>query len=407
MHGVINQTTRTAATEEDGADHIGFETPRSGVATPQPDLQDKRLPGIMSYFGQVRQSPFSVSQRSESALPQDQKQAERQPGSSTHSQSQAQLEGSHHTGDSWAPDHSLLHNELSALQPHTKKQEQRVSHPYPTPPISQTSSCEGSTLYEASSENAASRAATTETRLATSFPKKSSASLFITTHFDSSNDSNSTGADDSTSRSLSCTTVIQTPNTTSSSQPHPVPENTHTRPAPSKWYSLDGLKELTRVVTFKSGPPTPTRALSTARPSTSLMHARNSHDGEASGTQTPRTSSTGAQAPAPKGKLTIKITEARGLRKCRDPYVVVVFQRSELISGGPRPSESDDSLSIATPGIGGIPIQRQGSDSGRPMAIPMRSRQSSNTSISDYNTFRNRSARLSFTNPKWDAEAEL
>ncbi|CAL3964442.1 unnamed protein product, partial [Diplocarpon coronariae] len=33
----------------------GFEsdTPRSGVATPQPDPSDKRLPGIMhSYFGQ-------------------------------------------------------------------------------------------------------------------------------------------------------------------------------------------------------------------------------------------------------------------------------------------------------------------------------------------------------------------
>ncbi|GJC80071.1 hypothetical protein ColLi_02909 [Colletotrichum liriopes] len=40
------------------------------------------------------------------------------------------------------------------------------------------------------------------------------------------------------------------------------------------------------------------------------------------------------------------------------------------------------------------------------MSIPMRSRQSSNTSISDYNTFRNRSRR-SFTSPKWDAEAEF
>lgn len=59
-------------------------------------------------------------------------------------------------------------------------------------------------------------------------------------------------------------------------------------------------------------------------------------------------------------------------------------------------------------GLGGIPIQRQGSDSGRPpMAIPMRSRQSSNTSVTDYNTFRNRNARKSFTNPKWDAEAIL
>lgn len=208
MHGVINQTNRSAAAEED-VDHIGFETPRSGVATPQPDLQDKRLPGIMSYFGQ-------------------------------------------------------------------------------------------------------------------------------------------------------------------------------------------------------SGPPTPTRALSAARPSGSdgkINSARTSNDGaEVSGTQTPR-STGGAQAPAPKGKMTIKITEARGLRKSRDPYVVVVFQRSELISSGPRNVEGGHSLSVATPGKGGIAIQRQGSDSGRPMAIPMRSRQSSNTSVTDYNTFRNRSPRESFTSPKWDAEA--
>ncbi|EON96870.1 putative serine threonine-protein kinase sck1 protein [Phaeoacremonium minimum UCRPA7] len=39
------------------------------------------------------------------------------------------------------------------------------------------------------------------------------------------------------------------------------------------------------------------------------------------------------------------------------------------------------------------------------MAIPMRSRQSSNTSIGEYNTFRNRTQRRSFTNPTWDAEA--
>lgn len=178
----------------------------------------------------------------------------------------------------------------------------------------------------------------------------------------------------------------------------------------NKWFSLGGLKELTRGFIFKSGPPTPTRALSATNSVHSERDAagRTSNDGAepASGTQTPR--STGAQAPAPKGKLTIKITEARGLRKCRDPYVVAVFQRSELISGGPRQMDDDDNMTSTPTTIGSIPIQRQGSDSGRPpMAIPMRSRQSSNTSIHDYNTFRNRSARIQHTNPKWDAEAVL
>src|SRR5687768_12791187 len=56
----IDRITRTAATEDDGIDHIGYETPRSGIATPQPDLQDKRLPGIMSFYGQVRPDSFTT-----------------------------------------------------------------------------------------------------------------------------------------------------------------------------------------------------------------------------------------------------------------------------------------------------------------------------------------------------------
>ncbi|KAL2168289.1 hypothetical protein VTG60DRAFT_208 [Thermothelomyces hinnuleus] len=157
----------------------------------------------------------------------------------------------------------------------------------------------------------------------------------------------------------------------------------------------------------QSGASTPSRALSSAQPSHgeeqegSRQKSGNGIDRTAASTPTPP----GAQAPAAKGKLTIKVTEARGLRKCQDPYVVVVFQRSELISSGPRPTEDDDEAAINAVATGGMPMKRQGSDSGRPMAIPMRSRQSSNTSISDFNTFRNRHTRRSFTNPKWDAEA--
>lgn len=170
-------------------------------------------------------------------------------------------------------------------------------------------------------------------------------------------------------------------------------------------------KRLPGIMSYfgQSGPPTPTRALSAAHPSPhegrETPSARSSHDGaERSGTQTPRVPA-GAQAPAPRGKLTIKITEARGLRRSRDPYVVVVFQRSELISSGPRIEDQEEPLNAATTALGGIPMTRQGSDSGRPMAIPMKSRQSSNTSISDYNSFRARNPRASFTSPKWDAEA--
>jgi protein-serine/threonine kinase len=165
-------------------------------------------------------------------------------------------------------------------------------------------------------------------------------------------------------------------------------------------------QKLTRT---KSGASTPTRALSSAHPSHSEGHedarAKNGDRPDRTATSTPTPA--GARAPAAKGKLTIKITEARGLRKCQDPYVVVVFQRSELISSGPRPSEDKEEAAISAVTMGAIPMKRQGSDSGRPMAIPMRSRQSSNSSISEFNTFRNRNTRRSFTSPKWDAEAIL
>ncbi|OTA82757.1 hypothetical protein M434DRAFT_190042 [Hypoxylon sp. CO27-5] len=162
----------------------------------------------------------------------------------------------------------------------------------------------------------------------------------------------------------------------------------------------------------QSGPSTPTRTLSATHSSQTEERSPSklSGDGDTGGRQTPASSSSssgsggGAQAPPQRGKLTIKILEARGLRKSRDPYVVAVFQRSELISHGPRTFEDEDEQPAQPVAMGGIPIQRQGSDPGRAMAIPMRSRQSSNTSISDYNTFRNR-PRRSFTSPKWDAEA--
>jgi len=168
-------------------------------------------------------------------------------------------------------------------------------------------------------------------------------------------------------------------------------------------------KRLPGIMSYfnQSGTSTPTRALSTARPSRSEAHEearpRNGDRIDRTATSTP--TPPGARAPAAKGKLTIKITEARGLRNCQDPYVVVVFQRSELISSGPRAAEDTEGAAISAANLGAMPMRRQTSDSGRSMAIPMRSRQSSNTSITDFNTFRNRNPRRSFTSPKWDAEA--
>lgn len=390
----INQISRTASGDEDGGDHIGYETPRSGVATPQPDLQDKRLPGIMSYFGQVRQEDLLATQPSSTTF--DQEVPPLSHDTANHPSSTSLPLQYPHEGDLPNIDLpsccNISRGDYGQQQNPVGNGLGSSSHLYPpTPPASQPPSSGGSFRVERPE-------VTKHETIAPSVVAQADSSL-------------STCSLEPSNKSLSQTHSPNASPRTSMAERHDGIEEKLVPPVPSgKWFSLEGLKGLTRVV-FKSGTSTPTRALSTVQSSHSENRdilKRASNDGaETSGTQTPRVPA-GAQAPTPKGKLTIKIPEGRGLRKCRDPYVVVVFQRSELISGGPRQLDGETLHIPPPPGRGGIAIQRQGSDSGRPpMSIPMRSRQSSNTSTSEHNSFRNRSARLSFTNPKWDSEAVL
>ncbi|VUC33117.1 unnamed protein product [Clonostachys rosea] len=435
----VDHLTRTAAADEDGADQIGYETPRSGVATPQPDLQDKRLPGIMSYFGQVRLDTAPVPDMSSSvpcphtdSRPSSETLEEQSPSASSSAlQPRLAIDSSLPYSGSQIddPSSSQLHTEDSGLQKDAAQDWQSASHnPYPNLPTSLPSSS-GSSLRTETARTSCSEASTeplTARPQSLSIYKPSGGAPHMPPPPSSCPlpPSSSTTAEVSETESRDVPSVASNselgtapPQATLNIQPSSSTSDTHqnTNPnasqAPSKWFSLDGLMELTRGV-FKSGPPTPTRALSAAQSHSDrkISSSRSSNDGaETSGTQTPRGPSgpNGAQAPIPKGKLTIKIPEGRGLRRCRDPYVVVVFQRSELISGGPRPNEEEENLVIPPPSMGGIAIQRQGSDSGRPpMSIPMRSRQSSNTSIADHSSIRNRlTVRTALTDPKWDAEA--
>lgn len=413
---VINKLiSRTAAADDDIHDHIGTETPGSGVATPQPDLQDKRLPGIMSYFGQVRQDSAACLGSSSIPSPSCESSLLTEQLAQTQNSSLSSVQ-SHHNDAGQAPKAGaqalpdLKHLVISHARPSAELSTAHVGAehlaPYPTPPASHPPS----------------------SRCSDDAKAQENTSVDVTKGLAAGSDSTSEDVKDPSPSNSQHTSsklpssdvedpareVTEPGEPVGSAAPVDGASSSQARPPPpGKWFSFDGIKELTRGVMFKSGQSTPTRALSTAQPSQSEgthSSGRNSHDdSQASGTQTPRGPS-GAQAPASKGKLTIKIAEARGLRKCRDPYVVAVFQRSELISGGPRPGENEEPLNAATSAMGGIAIQRQASDSGRtPMAIPMRSRQSSNTSITDYNSFRNnnRPRRQSFTAPTWDAEAVL
>lgn len=437
-----NECSRTAAAETDdsGADQI-YDTPqsRSGIATPQPDLQDKRLPGIMSYFtGQVRPASlqrlwsgtFSATTRAEAApsaqmaTQQEKPEQEREtkheqhlnPSPPSHLPVSPPEPASRSPSEDQGPP-LLPHEQVGTLSEEKPPPESGSGsgsgefHPYPTPPASSRSSLRGAKVGENGGDASHKRAGSAVTppplrktsisELTGMGGRRPSVLVPLTSAVVT--ESNVHARHFSTPGSCSAPT----------SQDPPAHEH-HTsakEDAPEDSASVRQLKKLTNDAASKSGRSTPTRTLS----STQQVSRNDGQDerrtseesSSAASTQTPAGSSAPTDASSVKGKLTVKISEARGLRKCRAPYVVVVFQRSELISGGPREDDDDDETAISNVAMGGVPIQRQGSDSGRSMAIPMRSRQSSNTSTGEFNSFRNRKHRGSFTNPKWDAEAIL
>ncbi|KAI4094373.1 MAG: hypothetical protein LQ344_002273 [Seirophora lacunosa] len=169
----------------------------------------------------------------------------------------------------------------------------------------------------------------------------------------------------------------------------------------------------------KSTPPRTPRALSSDGFEPGSKRATNSsprrdgpngvesHREIAATSRTKVSSSTQSSPPVgpPKGKLSVKISEARGLKPSYDPYAVCVFEYNEAVARHPKvedgKGDKDDGL-LKDFQFGGVPINRSSSDIGRSMAIPMKSRQSSTTSLSDQKNFK---AGRQVTNPKWDHEA--
>ena len=409
--------------DDDGNDHIDSDTPRSGVATPQPDPADKRLPGIMhSFFGQVG---FGSSTRPHSeALESPALGAEAEDPPPFHHREEMAgdyvlLSVASESRDETASGHSDEDGGALPLHSHERKELPRAPeksqtsglHPYPTPPVSQPPSVHNLALSDGSAEGDGASATRAFTTPSSAHRKSISESI------------------PSSARRLSLmnplSSIVTPSNVHAAHFSNPsdrYPATTPSTPIHSRINSefhespsYERLKKLTDdAPRKKSIPPTPTRALShttvksdgsngsdPANGQNGKVHAGESTSSQASA------GPIGAAVVAPKGKLTVKINEARGLRKSRDPYVVAVFQRNELVSRGPRDDEGEDNdeSTISMP-MGGIPIMRSGSDTGRPMAIPMKSRQSSNTSLSDYRDFKVK-GRRSFTNPKWDTEAVL
>lgn len=92
------------------------------------------------------------------------------------------------------------------------------------------------------------------------------------------------------------------------------------------------------------------------------------------------------------------------MRPSVDPYVVCQFQWAEYISEGPRNEESPKKLGDGLGrGNSAVMMKRTDSDYGRPMAIPMRSRQSSNSGTSSDPKENGQPKQV--IDPKWEHDA--
>ena len=466
---MANSAIRTGRQDDDNQennsndtqDQIGSigSTP-SGIATPQPDLCDKRQPGIMhSYFAQVRlgfgSKSSSISQRSPASTtpptpasapaPAPAPASDSVPvgGNKTSAQPRRGEEGED-TSETSSCSGSIVmveRDQCSDLPPPDPSgvgsegpehgESSRPPNPslLPTPPPS--SAC---SLLEKEKEAAENGAPATINGVGSICRALKNIIL----------SNNSTPAPDSrrhTSHPVSSVSNVSCPASQISFKPSLPPSLTgsislENDPLPdhdvhnvSK--SAGDMSKLTENAAHgsreKNTPPLTPRAMSNENQpqtekrsalSTSSSPAHNTNDRTASGNEkrsriskeassSQSSTSDGPPVGSLKGKLSVQISEGRGLRPSYDPYVVCVFEWNEYISKGASEEESDDSEDGGKgkkEALGSVPIRRTDSDSGRPVAIPMKSRQSSNNSQMDNPDQR---SVTEVTDPQWNHEAVL
>ena len=414
--------------DEDGHDHIpsNGSTP-SGIATPRPDLVDKRSPGIMhSYFGQVggRPAPDNTSGSPPLQTPALDTALSSIPPKHLREVTVPEGISSHTSG------HGQQSNGVkddSPLLPHERPDNMKglavpgVEHhtQFPSPPMSSTHSF---IEKDGAPGNGVEDGISSVRRALQMLGFSKSSSL-------ARSRSNTAARPNPPSISTTASTVhashFSNPGSGSSSV-HPASPTTPTSAHPETFKSSKSFNELKRLTESRPGvkntPPQTPRALShdgsqpqpdkrtvpksepTKRGSDQQTNGRAStplKDQRVGGISTG-----GPPIGTPKGKLSVKISEAKGLPPSYDPYVVCVFEWNEYISRGPRrdaSKEQHDDRNGKLEDPRASAIRRADSDMGKPMAIPMKSRQSSNNSQME-NDPKNA---VQVTDPKWDHEAIL
>ncbi|KAJ9624725.1 Serine/threonine-protein kinase [Knufia peltigerae] len=397
---------------DDIGDGIGSGSPTpSGVATPRPDLHDKRLPGIMhSYFGQVGRDPSqdtasrssrgaaSLEKNDEpahSSLKRREKQEDRRRSSASIG-SMVMVEREQAPVSTPPPDEP----QSESTQPVTQADSSRM----PPTPISSAASVvnrDGEVAENGSSILDGGLASITQALRNFVLPKSASA-VKERRH-------QSLPVSSVTKSNVSAAHISNPTSSTHSSRPEsPKPLSPSSAKPPSSEI-LEETHELTSSVADrprkKSTPPLTPRALSqedrridTRSPlSSTSTTARDSSVDSAEKTIQKEQIPTNA----PRGKLSIKIAEGRNLKPSYDPYVVCQFEWNEYVSKGARHDKMDVDGDDQKGPVGALQsiIRRTDSDMGKPMAIPMRSRQSSTNGTGDDRGI------TKVVDPQWDHDA--
>ena len=425
-------SSSSARHEEDLHDHIGSNSPTpSGIETPHPDLSDKRLPGLVgSYFGQVGSSPSSshVSQDAsvhESPNPDNDiaksqsgrmREPERSCSSSRSSGSIVMVKHGGHDGltppypsdelPSSSTARDLLKTEASELPP---------------PPLSPTCSILQKESESAENGKPLINSGISSVTQALKNLVMSGGSLSHKARRHQSLPVSSLTTNSVLAAHISNpSTIAQFPQLKKSPSPTPaITESSDKLPISKSFRESARLTSgaaaeprvkttpphTPRALSHEGGHPERKSPLSHASANLSQEWANDENEKPTNGSK-----ADGIPVNSPKGKLAVRIEKARKLKPSYDPYVVCVFEWNEYISNGPKHDAMDVDEDNGGPKksrkeqLSSMPIRRTDSDMGKPMSIPMKSRQSSNNSTADGH---DQQQGLTVTDPQWAHEAML
>jgi serine/threonine protein kinase SCH9 len=416
----MSSSARHEHRHDDFHDLLGSNSPTpSGVETPRPDLHDKRLPGIVhGYFGQVGRAPSQIapSWSSQAAtIPEHQPNehnscmSQKEPGkkgedrrvSTASLGSMVMVEREQNTVPTPPPEEPQTGFSQSAAGPDASC--------LPPTPISSAASVvqrDGEVAENGGSLLDNGLASITQALRNFVLPKSTS-SVKDRRH-------QSLPVSSVTRSTVPAAHISNPASSAHSSGAHSPrsPSPSHSKQSPSE--NLNKSDELTSDAALglreKSTPPHTPRALSqedhrraeTRSPLSST--STNAGDGNTLADKHPRAKDSLPAAHTPRGKLNIKIAEGRNLKASFNPYVVCQFEWNEYVSRGARHDKMDvdeDEQKGPAGQLSSVPIRRTDSDMGKPMAIPMRSRQSSTNGAGEDRGLDK------VTDPQWDHEAIL